>query len=292
MSKAFTKKVFDWLRQVRRDKRVHKFDVCIALELTDYFNEDAKDGRAWPSYRTIGDAIHVPEKSVRRAIERLVAHGHLYVVSGRQGRGHSNQYIMKLKPVEGTGFSPEKPVEGTSFKNRSRTPENRSQGPQNHLNNQEDGGYAPAPAREARAKQPPESQDGATPDQESASAASSINEATVAPAFAAFAQAYPKKTGMSAAQSTFIDACAGADPDYIVARAKLYAKDHEGERARYAIPPKQWLQEKCFNDPLPEGGIIDYDTGEFLVQTNKSKPKSKREMTEEFIRKYGNASVH
>jgi hypothetical protein len=86
MSKAFTKKVFDWLRQVRTDKRVHTFDVVVALELTDYFNEDAENGRAWPSYRTIGDAINVPEKSVRRSIDRLVAGGHLHVVSGGQGR--------------------------------------------------------------------------------------------------------------------------------------------------------------------------------------------------------------
>lgn len=27
-SKVFTKKVFDWLHQVNRDKRVHKFDVA------------------------------------------------------------------------------------------------------------------------------------------------------------------------------------------------------------------------------------------------------------------------
>jgi hypothetical protein len=98
MSKAFTKKVFDWLHQVNRNKGMHKFDAAVALELTDYFNEDAENGRAWPSYRTIGNAIHVPEKSVRRSIERLIALGHLHVVKGRQGRGYSNQYWMILKP--------------------------------------------------------------------------------------------------------------------------------------------------------------------------------------------------
>lgn len=178
---------------------------------------------------------------------------------------------MILKPVTGTGFNPDKPVTGTGFKNRSGTPENRSQGPMNHYKNQEVGGNAPARmgARDPQAGTAP------PPEQAGAGAASNINEAGTAPGFAAFAQAYPKKTGMGAAQPAFTEACTIADPDYIVARAKLYAKDFEGERARFAIPPKQWLEDRCFNDPLPDGVTIDNDTGEFVPPTNKPKPNGK-----------------
>ena len=126
----------------------------------------------------------------------------------------------------------------------------------------------------------PQEAPAATPPQ--AGAAGSINEGSAAPGFAAFAQAYPKKTGMSAARAAFTEACNVADPDYIVARAKLYAKDFEGERARYAIPPKQWLHESWFNDPLPDGVTIDNDTGE-LVFIHKPRHRNGGETWDEKI---------
>lgn len=98
-SKAFTKKVFDWLHQVNRDPRVPNAVTAVALELSSYFNEDDNDGRAWPSSKRIGDAMHLHETNVLRAIQRLAAAGHLHVVWGKQGKGYTNQYWMKLKPA-------------------------------------------------------------------------------------------------------------------------------------------------------------------------------------------------
>jgi hypothetical protein len=262
-SKAFTKKVFDWLHQVNRDERVNlKIDVAVCLELTDYFNEDDKDGRAWPSCKTIGDAINVHEVSVLRSMRRLEATGHLYVVWGKQGKGHTNQYWMILKPAPTQLIKPaptqvKKPA--SKFAKPAPTQEN-------HLKNQKMGGNAPT---RGGARDPQEAQAGAEIPDNQVGAAVSINEASAASAFAAFAQVYPKKTGLGAARAAFIEACSIADPNYIVARAALYAKDYEGERARYAIPPQQWLEKSCFNDPLPDGVTIEINnnTGEVeLVQ--------------------------
>ena len=72
-------------------------------------------------------------------------------------------------------------------------------------------------------------------------AAASLNEASAASGYAAFAQAYPKKTGMGAARAAFTEACSPAEPNYIVARAALYAQDFQGSRAQYAIAPAKWL---------------------------------------------------
>jgi hypothetical protein len=151
-SKAFTKKVFDWLHQVNRDKRVRKFDVSIALELTDYFNEDAKDGRAWPSLKTIADAINIREASVQESVRRLAALGHLHVIWGSQGRGRSNQYWMIVKPAPeadlfGTASTDRKPTphEGlkptrrAGFKNPRATSENLRAAQENHNKNQKRG---------------------------------------------------------------------------------------------------------------------------------------------------------
>jgi hypothetical protein len=100
-SKAFTAKTFTWLRQINRGRYL-AIDLKVALELTTYFNERDQDGRAFPSYKTIGDAIGVSEQTVIRSIERMRAHGDLHVTPGKAGRGHPNQYWMVVKPAQKT----------------------------------------------------------------------------------------------------------------------------------------------------------------------------------------------
>jgi hypothetical protein len=94
----FTARVFAFLHGVNRDKRLNAVDAAVALELSDYFNK--KDGgRAFPSCKTIGDAIGVHETTAIRSVKRLEAAGHLWVVWGSPGRGHPHQYWMAEKPA-------------------------------------------------------------------------------------------------------------------------------------------------------------------------------------------------
>jgi hypothetical protein len=97
-SKAFTIRVFTWLHQVNHDLELLAVDVCVALQLVIHFNEDDSDGRAWPSCKTLGEAIGLSEATVIHSVRRLHARGHLRVIWGQQGRSHPNQYWMEIKP--------------------------------------------------------------------------------------------------------------------------------------------------------------------------------------------------
>src|SRR5262245_41378662 len=99
-TKKFTRKTFVFLHQINHDPRCCPVDVCVALELTQYFNEKIENGRAWPGYKTIGDAIGVHETTVLRSIHRLEATGHIRVEWGCQGKGNSNRYWMIIQPAE------------------------------------------------------------------------------------------------------------------------------------------------------------------------------------------------
>jgi hypothetical protein len=100
-SKAFTAKTFAWLRQINHGRYL-AIDLKVALQLTEHFNEKDQEGRAYPSYKTIADAIGVSEQTVIRSVERMRAQGDLYVIPGKPGRGYPNQYWMVVKPVQKT----------------------------------------------------------------------------------------------------------------------------------------------------------------------------------------------
>jgi len=105
-SKQFTAKTFAWLRQINRG-RYHGIDVKVAVELTEYFNEKDEGGRAFPSYKRIGDQIGVSEQTVIRSIDRLRKGGELYVIPGRAGRGYPNQYWMTIRAEQKTSTQAE-----------------------------------------------------------------------------------------------------------------------------------------------------------------------------------------
>ena len=99
-SKAFNHQIFCWLHQINHDKRLLAIDLCVAVELTRYFDEKDQGGCAWPKCKTVSDAIGLHETTILRSVRRLEITGHLRAIWGRQGRGHSSQYWMILKPAE------------------------------------------------------------------------------------------------------------------------------------------------------------------------------------------------
>jgi hypothetical protein len=152
-SKQFTRQVFSWLHQVNRDKRLLAIDLCVAVELTDYFNENDNGGRAWPSCKTLGNAIGLHEVTILRSVDRLEANGHLRIVRGRQGRGHPHQYWMVLKPATGQVLRSEKPANQSEIKpaSQSRKPAGRQE---NHLTNHEGVSLRETPSHGEREDQP------------------------------------------------------------------------------------------------------------------------------------------
>ena len=256
-----------------------------------YMNKET--GMAIIRQETLALDLKVQERSVRNYLSILRKFG-LQVDVGN-GRGIASVYRLAGVPVPdhkdgtqeppfaskrrhlGTAFSGQKGGTQDAQKAAPRNP------PTNKKGNQEGGTRPRAP--EARPTPQAPQGSAAAPMLPMPVQPSSINEASAASAFAGFAQVYPKKTGMSAAQTAFMEACDVADSNLIVARAKLYAKDFEGERARYAIPPKQWLQERCFNDPLPDGATITIDqrTDEITIDAPAPRHKHNGETWDEKV---------
>ena len=135
-STAFTASTFVFLRQVNRNRRLTATDLSVCMELTEYFNEKIEGGRAWPSCKTIGDAIGVHETTVIRSVRRLEAEGHLRVIWGCQGAGHPNQYWMIEKPAPAQVSAGEKPAPA---QRKKPAPVQKKPAPvqENHLKNQE-----------------------------------------------------------------------------------------------------------------------------------------------------------
>jgi hypothetical protein len=69
MSKTFTAQVFRWLYQVNDDHELPASAAKIAIYLAPNFNED-EGGAAWPSCKTIDDAIGKSESTVKQACLR------------------------------------------------------------------------------------------------------------------------------------------------------------------------------------------------------------------------------
>jgi replication protein C-like len=97
--------IFRWLDSVKADRRLCASSFKIAYQLSNRTNtaEFKKSGRliTWQAIPTLAAATGLSDRTVRRAIRRLQATGHLTVKIGG-GRGKSNRYTLApqtLSPV-------------------------------------------------------------------------------------------------------------------------------------------------------------------------------------------------
>jgi hypothetical protein len=258
-SKQFTAQVFGWLRQVKSDHAsLPPSTALVALELIEYFNED-EGGAAWPSCKTIGDAIGVSEQTVIRTVHALAERGHLRVEWGKQGRGCSNRYWMTIKPPSVEVSSGGKPAPAEVFDNpKTSIPDKKTSIPdkktsialeENHLKNHCKNHH--------RGKT-------LSPDD------ASLREKRVAAkedcgAFERFWQVYPKRKAKDAARKAFAAAVKrGADPGPIIASAQRYALERQGQPPRWTKHPATWLNGGCWEDE-PEGAVVVDEFGNVIA---------------------------
>jgi hypothetical protein len=294
----------NWMRGVSDDKVIPQLFRFALLRLCLHRNSET--GRCDPSHDTVAAEIGFKRHTILRAIDWGVRRGWLVTKHGQHRSNYEFTFPVNLDAPtvarSSNSAAPRRPKPQCTAhcsqiqqQCRTKTPTKTTPDPTvagqtapllpglaTQMGEQrEEGGRAPA---RMGARYPQDRADAAAPLGVQGGAAASINVAT----FAAFTQAYPKKTGMGAARSAFNEACNIADPDYIVARAALYAKDFEGDRARYAIPPKQWLEGECFNDPLPAGvtTVINNETGAVeLVQPRPPHRNGQETLREKIARK-------
>jgi hypothetical protein len=240
-------------------------DLCVAVELSDYFNEDDNGGRAWPGLRTLGDPIGLHEVSVLRAMRRLEVGGHLRVVPGRPGRGQTNQYWMAIKPAAGQVLDAAKPAAGqVSDKNKpanqSGKPANQSKKPagrqQNHSKNHS--------KNHSRDIDSPPAGDFFKKESGEENNKKNTDATTGAARFGEFWTAYPKKVGKLDAERAFAKALQRAGADELIAGARRYAGERSGQDQKFTKHPATWLNKGCWGDEPSATGppIIDGITGE------------------------------
>ena len=280
-TKAFTAQVFRWLYQVNEDHRLPASAAKVAIYLAPKFNED-EGGAAWPSCKTIADAIGRSEGTVINAVHALGDRGHLRVEWGKQGRGHSNRYWMigkdqqadlfdAIKPQPAKVFEPAGKPQSTKIKPQllKRKPQPAEETlSKTHLIEEE----GSKRASHARAKPPDFASPGRSkkePPRE-ARKEESKNQAAVADGFARFWASYPRKANEVAARAAFDKAVAGgADIERVVTRAAVYALERAdaiagGDLPKWTPYPAKWLKERKFNEPMPDGMIID-QAGNFVA---------------------------
>ena len=281
MSKQCTAKIFGWLHQVNADAKLPLSAVKVAIRLSSDFNE-GKGGMAWPSCSTIADAIGLSEHAVIRAVRALEARGHLRIKWGKQGRGHSNQYWMlerqpdlfdeeklapapvsdKKKPAPAHVFEQEKTQEKTCASDTgkpapaSRKPALASRKPAlaqetlTRLTDQPSKGTHRVPKT-----QPPRVRSAKKKEAGGEDAGG---------AFELFWSVYPRRIAKEPARKEFAKVTKTTDPQIIIEAAKLYAVAERARIAREGKPectkyPGNWLRDHRWEDPPPEGAVIDQD---------------------------------
>ena len=225
----------------------------VAYRISDGFNDRDFDGKSWEGCESIGDAIAMSKPTVIAMVRRLHARGHLRIKWGQQGKGHSNNYWMILKPqsaeVLETGkgqradvLDDHEKVSGLNSKGQ-RAKSKGQPADMSHCNKPKQGSHTVRAAPPISASQPQQQhwQEG----------------------FAAFWQVYPKQVGKREAEREFKAALEHATAEEIIAGARRYAIDpvrvrQSQEDDRFTKNPNNWLRDGRWADKLAGVTIDEY----------------------------------
>jgi hypothetical protein len=239
-SKAFTAQIFRWLHQVNADGELPASAVKVAVYLCSMFNEDKEDGTAWPSCKTIADAICKSEATVIDCVRQLEERGHLRVVWGKQGRGCSNRYWMIIKPQEAKVSGTEKPQKAKVSKRRKPQEAKVSEAEKTLVSDTENLSFHPEkpwPAKETLSKESSKNhrKKDSPPDDE---------------AFEAWWCHYPKKVAKGQARKTYqaVIRKGAATEAELLSGVMRYAHERTDQDDKYTKYPATWLNAECWLD--------------------------------------------
>lgn len=252
MSDSFTRNRMIWIERVVTDKELcANAKVLGVLLATKYLNR--RTGVCWPAIATLADDMGVDEKTIRRATGSLVERG--YLQSKQRGLGLSNVYSISFpddtsRPdtnvQSGTGTSVQSDTSRVDTSARpERTPvpaQNGHQCPPNLLNEPFEGNplnnISPEPASNSKRR---------------------TSRATHAEGFDEFWKQYPRKVAKGDASRAWVKALEKAPAQGIIAGAKRYAAEREGQGDKFTKHPATWLNAECWLDApgadRPLGGI-------------------------------------
>jgi len=97
VSRSFKDVKFQWLSLICQDNRLSPTAITVAVYIvTTHYNPEKEC--AWPSFKTIANAIHKNVKTVQRAIKELEIHW--FDVKRGNGHGHSTTFAPSIPSVE------------------------------------------------------------------------------------------------------------------------------------------------------------------------------------------------
>jgi len=242
-AKAFTKRTFAWLRQIKADHKLPPSGALFALQLIEHFNRK-QGGVGWASCKFIATAIGMSEATAINLFHLFERRGHLKVEWGKPGRGHSNRYWMIIKPEHAEVSATRKPQKKPQPAARKPQPveENLSK---NHLT---------VPAHEAGTEGRESARARAAPDGADLTAApveknDAAKEKIIVPArnidrFADLREIWNREYWQEDRlrdRRAFITACRKAEPDIIIEAAKLRVA--AADAPRYLPPLWKWLDD-------------------------------------------------
>lgn len=97
VSRSFKDVKFQWLSLICQDSRLSTTAITVAVYIvTTHYNPEKEC--AWPSFKTVANAIDKNVKTVQRAIKELEIHW--FDVKRGNGHGHSTTFAPSLPSVE------------------------------------------------------------------------------------------------------------------------------------------------------------------------------------------------
>lgn len=262
-SSSFSRTKHAWLDQVLRDPELPPLTFVLAYVLSRFIN--IREGYAWPSVNRLALECHVTENGVKKAIKRLIAHGHLQkeVCSGR---GHTNRYRWILREdhqiqndahglighfdehkeksqSQSVGFVlNDKPPTSVAPLNDKRATEVLEKGNDRYGKGQQTFNkrrtvVAPIYINRFNYKK-------------SSSELPESETELLLKYFNSFWEIYPKNVSQPYAMRAFASALKRASFEEILAGAQCYASQRQGKDPQYTRNPARWLDGDGWRDPI------------------------------------------
>ncbi len=211
-------------------------DLHTALALTRWMDADLK---VWRPQKMLADDLGLSLNGVRKSIDRLVADGHLEIISGGAGRGHSTVYRFILKEQEkgndGCTFGAEKEQQPLHFSDDKRATAVTEKG--NSRSHKRATAVAPTPY----SKSVEESVEGSI-------SLRSAHETTLQGEFQQLWKQYPRKAARTHAFKAFKAARKSADFATLMAGVVRYSAEREGQDPKFTKHLATWLNGGCWED--------------------------------------------
>jgi hypothetical protein len=255
-----------------------------------FMNREARTAR--PAQETLARDLNVSIRTVQRLIDMLQPLG-LVVVLGH-GPNRASTYWLdpgKATPMSPINTTPVSSIDGRKADNRRQ---NRRQPVHEKATPMSPQPYKEEPYKEEPRKKRASRARGSPPELTSVKeVADEEKQATIDDGFARFWAVYPRKVNEDDARVAFAKAIqGGVDIDTLVAMAACYAVERadairNGDLSKWTLYAATWLKKRKWNDPPPDGAVIDETGNVVAIEPQQAKQRRGFEaVADELIRNH------